>query len=383
MKILVYKWDIYPYDTIIDTLKKQGHQVDVLAFPIINPFEDKNFETIFLAQLTNDYDFIFSMNYFAVIGRICAQRRITYISWTCDSPLISLTDASSQEETNHIFLFDRTGYEKLLGKGAKSVYYLPLAGNSTEASSIEREFSYDVSFVGNLYDKNRYDEMCLYLPDYLCGYMDAAIEAQKNISGGYILPEMLDDEILLKLNEYTHFADGSTSVENLRLHFATTVLAHKVSADERCLALNLLVRHHPVHLFTTSQGNQLCNVTIHPAVDYHTKMPKVFAVSKINLNLTSPNIENGIPLRVFDILSAGGFLLTDYRSEVCEQFENGVDLVVFEGMEDLVKKVDYYLSHPQERMAIAQNGREKIRSQHLYEHRLQEMLNTVFGHSKP
>lgn len=402
MKILVYKWDIYPYNTIITTLEKQGHQVDVLAFPILNPFEDAKFEAAFLSQLTNEYDFVFSVNYFAVIGRICAQHNLIYISWTCDSPLISLTDDSALEETNHIFLFDKSGYEKLILKGAKSVYYLPLAGSAQSTDNRQprdknysidenrdfnhatftppkEDFSYDISFVGNLYDKNRYDEMCLYLPDYLCGYMDAAIEAQKNISGGYILPEMLDSEILTKLMKYTNFSDGSTSIENLKLHFATTVLAHKVVADERSLALNTLALTHKVDLFTTSSGDQLCNVTMHPPVDYHTAMPKVFAASKINLNLTSPNIENGIPLRVFDILSAGGFLLTDYRREICEQFEADKDLVVFEGIHDLQEKVDYYLSHSDERMAIAQNGYKKICKRHLYENRLQYILETVFN----
>ena len=34
MKVLVYRWDIFPYDDIINELKEQGHIVDVLAFPV-------------------------------------------------------------------------------------------------------------------------------------------------------------------------------------------------------------------------------------------------------------------------------------------------------------------------------------------------------------
>ena len=108
-------------------------------------------------------------------------------------------------------------------------------------------------------------------------------------------------------------------------------------------------------------------------------MPYIFHHSKINLNLTIPNIENGIPLRTFDILASGGFLLTDYRQEVCKQFENGKELVVFDGIKDLINKTEYYLTHPEERIQIARNGQKKVQQLHQYKNRLTEILHTIFN----
>ena len=105
----------------------------------------------------------------------------------------------------------------------------------------------------------------------------------------------------------------------------------------------------------------------------------MFAQSKINLNFTIPNIENGIPLRVFDVLSAGGFLLTDYREELCQQFENQTDLVVFENTADLLQKADYYLTHEKERQQIAKNGQKKVQHFHQYDQRLTKILHSVFN----
>ena len=382
MKILVYQWDIYPYDDIIQTLKKQGHQTDVLAFPISNHITDAAFETIFCQKIEKTaYDLVFSVNYYAVIAVICEQHRLPYASWTCDSPLLSLQHPSVHSAYNHIFLFDYKEYKNLLQRGVSQAYYLPLAGLRLNESFLVQDdttYTYEISFVGNLYDRNRYDEMCYYLPEYLCGYMDAAIEAQKSVSGGNLLPQMLNDDILADLSQYTVVTNGTSSLSELRMHFATSVLSYKTAADIRTDALNLLAQSYDTHLFTTSQGERLKQVTLHPAVSYHTDMPRVFHHSKINLNFTLPNIENGIPLRVFDILASGGFLLTDYRETLCREFENGTDLVIFDGFSDLVQKADYYLKHPEERIQIAKNGQKKVQQLHQYDIRLKKILHTIF-----
>ncbi len=383
MKILIYRWDIYPYDDIIDTLQKQGHSIDVFTFPVTNHLQDTAFETAFREKLNaKKYQLVFSVNYYAVIAVVCHGFRIPYAAWTCDSPLLSLQHPSILLPTSYIFCFDRKECQSLVQRGAPHAFYLPLAGMMLPDSGAigchpYPAYRYEISFVGNLYDKNRYDEMCYYLPDYLCGYMDAAIEAQKNVSGGNLLPQMLNDDILTDLIPYAKVENGNASLEELRLHFATSVLSYKVAADVRTDSLNALAKCHQTDLFTTSSTGRLCNVSCHPAVSYHTGMPAVFASSKINLNFTIPNIENGIPLRVFDILSAGGFLLTDYREEICRQFENGTDLVIFDGMKDLLNQADYYLTHEEERIQIAQNGQKKVRALHSYQKRLNTILSQI------
>ena len=197
------------------------------------------------------------------------------------------------------------------------------------------------------------------------------------MDAGNLLPQMLNDNILADLMKYTKVINGDSSLEELRLHFATSVLSYKTAADIRTDALNALACKYLVTLFTSSHTNRLWNVTCHPTVSYQAEMPKIFASSKINLNFTIPNIENGIPLRVFDVLAAGGFLLTDYREELCHQFENGVDFVIFEGIPDLIQKAGYYLSHNEERQQIAKNGQRKIQQSHQYSMRLNKIIHCI------
>jgi spore maturation protein CgeB len=87
-------------------------------------------------------------------------------------------------------------------------------------------------------------------------------------------------------------------------------------------------------------------------------MPYIFASSKININISLRSILTGIPLRVVDIIGAGGFCLTNYQAEMSEYFENGRELVWFESPGDMVEKADYFLHHDDEREKIAINGAE-------------------------
>lgn len=407
MKILVYRWDIYPYEDIIKTLKKQGHLVDVLAFPISNHISDPKFSPILKKRLREHAcDLVFSVNFYAVIAEICFQEHVRYAAWTCDTPLLSMLHPSVQYPTSHIFTFDRAEYEKFHRQGLPRLHYLPLAGmedgsiqpfpSPDAASSADArpasspgslsipDFRYEISFVGSLYEKNRYEDMCLALPDRLRGYMDAIIEAGRHISGSDFISRMLTEDILTEVSRHVSVAGDALSEDALRIHFETAVLSYKIAADARMDALWLLSQCHPVDLFTSTPHDHpiladwdLANLSLHPPVDYRQELPQTFRQSKINLNFTIPNITDGIPLRIFDILSCGGFLLTDGRDALEDMFQDGQDLVIFHGMEDMMKKAGYYLSHPEEREAIARRGMEKVRSLHTYDIRLAELFRKL------
>ena len=110
---------------------------------------------------------------------------------------------------------------------------------------------------------------------------------------------------------------------------------------------------------------------------YTRETPKAYAMARINLNLTLHSIRSGVPLRVFDILGAGGFLLSNYQPELEELFGIGEELDVFHSFEELDDKVDYYLHHEEERSRIAINGYLKVREKYSYEKQIAKMLSIV------
>lgn len=384
MRILVYRWKAYNYMDIEQTFAAMGHIVDHIEQKLGNYDIEPEFEKILTKKIhEQDYDLVFTVNYFAVISNVCQREHIPYVSWTCDNPLISMYHESVFHDCNYIFTFDQTNYLEFKQMGVKHIWYLPLSVDAKRLDSLMNQaddlyqYQADVSFVGSLYERNSYDKIKSSLPEYLRGYFDATMEAQMNLSGANIIEPMLTTEILEELQKYFRLEKSEGSFSDLGLIFQTTVLGFKIAEIERRRALLELSKYFKVHVYSNSDTSDFLNIQYCGSVDYWSQMPKVFRASKINLNMTIPNIKSGIPLRVWDILGSGGFLLTNYQAEIPYYFEEGKDLVCFDGIEDMRDKVRYYLSHEEERAKIARSGYEKVKERHTYVDRLSKILKIV------
>lgn len=397
MHILMYRWKAYNYRDIEQTFLLLGHTVDNIEQELGSYDVSPEFERVIEEKIRGThYDMVFTVNYFPLISNVCERTGVNYVSWTCDNPLISMYHESVFHACNYIFTFDKTNYLEFRGMGVKHIWYLPLAvdtermdallgapeetGRRKAAQDPEmQKYRGDVAFVGSLYERNSYDKIKSRLPEYLRGYFDAVMEAQLNISGANIVEPMLTTNILEQLQEYFQLEKSEGSFSDLGLIFQTTVLGFKIAEIERRRALIELSKHYRVNVYSNSDVSDLLRIQYCGSVDYWSEMPKVFRMSKINLNFTIPNIKSGIPLRIWDVLGCGGFLLTNYQAEIPYYFKEGEDLVCFDGLEDLCEKVGYYLEHEEERKRIAWNGYHKVREKHSYIERIHTILDTVAG----
>ena len=397
MHILMYRWKAYNYRDIEQTFLLLGHTVDNIEQELGSYDVSPEFERVIEEKIRGThYDMVFTVNYFPLISNVCERTGVNYVSWTCDNPLISMYHESVFHACNYIFTFDKTNYLEFRGMGVKHIWYLPLAvdtermdallgapeetGRRKAAQDPEmQKHRGDVAFVGSLYERNSYDKIKSRLPEYLRGYFDAVMEAQLNISGANIVEPMLTTNILEQLQEYFQLEKSEGSFSDLGLIFQTTVLGFKIAEIERRRALIELSKHYKVNVYSNSDVSDLLRIQYCGSVDYWSEMPKVFRMSKINLNFTIPNIKSGIPLRIWDVLGCGGFVLTNYQAEIPYYFKEGEDLVCFDGLEDLCEKVGYYLEHEEERKRIAWNGYRKVREKHSYIERIRTILDTVAG----
>jgi len=383
-KILMYRWKAYNYKDIKFTFEKLGYEIREVYQDLLNYDVDEKFAEELKEIIKADcFEFFFTVNYFPLISNVCQELGLRYVCWSCDNPLISLYHKSVFNDVNRIFLFDLTNVEEFKGMGAKHIYHLPLAvdcnrldylfSNSTDLDLYQNE----VSFVGSLYEKNSYDKMEYTLPEYLRGYFEALMEAQRDLQGINIIDRMLTPEILMELENYFELEKSEDSLSDLNLIFSVTTLGFKIAQKQRRRILIDLSKNHDVSIYTNSDTKDLLKVNYKGSADYWSEMPKVFRGSKINLNMTIPNIKSGVPLRIYDVLGAGGFLLSNFQAELPMFFENGKHLVWYYSNEDLYDKVDYYLRHETERQEIAAAGRELVAANCSYEARIQELLTTI------
>ena len=384
MRILVYQWKAYNYADICEAFTNLGYEYVTLEQDLSNYDEDPEFEEK-LAQVIRKEScgMVFTVNYFALITGVCAREGIPYVVWTCDNPLISMYHQKVFHPCNYFFTFDKTNYLEFQGMGVEHIWYLPLAVNTERVGYLLNNcsdlFAYenDIAFVGSLYERNSYDRMRPELPEYLRGYFDAAIWAQQCVNGGNILEEMLTVPVLEQLERYFKLEKSKDSFSDLGLIFATTVLGFKTAEQQRRRALTELSKRYRVSIYSNSDTRDLLRVRYGGSLDYWSEMPKVFAASKINLNFTIPNIKSGLPLRIWDVLGSGGFLMTNFQAEIPYYFKHREDLVCFESIDELTELCGYYLKHEDARRQIAENGYRKVRAHHTYEQRIAQMMEIL------
>lgn len=393
LKILFMEWDSMGNIYIQKAMQDAGFEVIKMDFP--QKTEDTRMspeltEKILKQIMSDTYAFVFSFNYFPVIAMACKACRVKYLSWIYDSPFIQLYSKTVFYDTNYIFHFDRAECIKLRNQGVEHIYYLPMAAPAdvydtydlNVLSAKERDYyTSDISFVGSMYTEKKQQLYSHFddLDDYTKGYMECIAQAQKKVYGCNFLEEVLTEPIIEKLLKAAPIRQNGDGFETLAWVYANYFVARKIAAMERQEIMELLSEEFQVKLFTHEQTKELPRVKNMGKVDYYDQCPYVFKGAKINLNISLRSIQTGIPLRAMDIMGCGGFLLTNFQLDFLEHFVPDEDFVYYESMDDLKEKVHYYLYHEEKRKQIAWNGYRKVKQQHTFSRRLEEMLQIAFS----
>ena len=335
-------------------------------------------------------DFIFSVNFFPHVSEFCERLKIRYVCWSVDCPVLELYSNSVKNRQNRIFLFDEIQYCKIHALNPECVYYLPLATNverwdeelRTMTLADKEKYSADISFVGSLYhEKSPLTILKERMPlsEYLEGYINGATEAQLWIYGTNFLEELVTEEVIdgLKAAFPDFYSSDNKAINTDSFVAANYYLGMRASEMERIRILNTLATENKVTVYTRSDVSLLKNVECKSGITTHIEMPRVFRNSKINLNITMKGIQSGIPLRIWDVLGCGGFLLTNYQAEIPSYLEIGTDLECYESPKECMEKVRYYLKHDDIRRQIADNGYRKVKELHTYEHRIADMIGLL------
>ena len=88
-------------------------------------------------------------------------------------------------------------------------------------------------------------------------------------------------------------------------------------------------------------------------------------------------MKSGLAQRIWDVLGCRGFLLTNYQPELEDYFEIGKDLEVYRSTDEMIEKIEYYLSHEEERCKIADNGYQKVAAYHSTLNRVIDIIKKI------
>ena len=92
---------------------------------------------------------------------------------------------------------------------------------------------------------------------------------------------------------------------------------------------------------------------------------------------STPKRKEDIKARFFEVTGTGAFLLS-YSVEHLEKYlKNNQDIVTYDSIGDLQKKISYYLEHDDERMKIAQHGYQTSQKKHTYQKRFTDIFKEI------
>lgn len=384
MKLLMFEWaaGTYTYPDITESLLRSGTTFKTVSYKFDGRKTDEFFEARFGRELEEEYDAVFSVNYFPLVAKCCNKAGVKYVSWSYDNPL----NVKDIEETlglpcNTVFLFDKVQVKGFRDKGFDNVYHMPLAANCRRLDAIKlsdrdiADYGADISFVGRMYD-SMYNKYLALMDDYCRGYIEAAMAAQSKILGYYMIDEVLNDALIKRINDHIKELDPNTDLY-LPREAVSFAIASEITRSDRIIILNILSKRYKLNLYSWDVNELLTDVNYKGSCDYMTEMPRIFRASRVNLNINLRISQSGIPLRVMDILGAGGFLISNYQPEIAEYFVDGQEVVMYESVEDAIEKAIFYLNNEDLRARIAENGHNKVRDEFSYDIQLKKIFKTA------
>lgn len=324
-----------------------------------------------------------TMDFCPAVSDACESCNVMYIAWVYDAPQQALYNRQITNSCNHIFSFDKEQVGEIIRLGAKDAVHFPLATNIYRNAALvinkgdEEKYGCDVSFIGSIYVDDYYDRIYEKSSDPTRKEMDEIIaDSIGKWDGNNRIYRKLTNEAVAELTRLCCF-DGRSDNEFAMDdddYLAARLFARKLAYLERIDIAKRLSKYD-FRLYTSSNGVEINGVKTFPALSYDEELPKAYHLSRINLNITLHSITSGIPLRVFDIMGVGGFMLSNYQPEIEELFSVGKEIEIYRSVDELEDKVKYYLSHEDKRVKISLAGYRKVSEKYSYDVRFSQMLD--------
>lgn len=326
--------------------------------------KDNFLEEFILTAAEFKPDFIFTVNMigFDIEGsflQLLESLNLTVLNWFVDTPFGILIDEVKADYANILSLC----WEKSFIKPFRSrfikhkIEYMPYATMLTGREKLlNPEFENAIAFVGSsmFYAVETWRQTAQITTVLEKAFIDFSSDKL------YQLPDALACFFLeFKINEMQ---------QQTFFYF----LGSKLFRESMVTELNS-ENNFAVYGDSDWQKTGIKNLKLFPSLNYYRETPQLFFNTAINVNITSPQMATAVNQRVFDIPGAGGFLLTDYRADLMELFDEG-DVAFFKNEQELRDSANFYLSHDNLRREKAEKLKKYVLANHRYTNRLESIF---------
>jgi len=347
--------------------------------------------------------FALTFNFYPPLAPLTDSLGIPYAAWVIDCTLnVFVHDPRFSRPNVCLFVFDERDIDRYARANFSRVFLMPQSSNVERMKPLDlteqerRECGAGVSFVG--------DALVTECNEYLNRFLP---EATRRIAADpdpvarrvFRITRMACEETLdwFDENPFALIDDIARRLREKESDYRTR-LAQLGVADFDHLAILVAKEsaRRQRHRFIGSLSDIGVDVWGGPdwepvmsgrnryrgRAEHMTVLPRIYNGSKINLNITRPYSDRGLPMRVFDVMACGGFLLSNHPHSLRKWFRPGKDVETYDSLTELREKIRYYLDHEHDRRDIAENGLRAVRASHTHAHRLNFIFSKLFPETR-
>lgn len=330
---------------------------------------------------------VITINYDSAVAAICHELEVPLVAWEVDPKTDRPPAPPSGGEDFRVLTVHPRDVDELRSAGFSSVDYLPIGVDTdkrhpVELSDVERSrFAARVCFVGSsLTDRaRRFKRLFLQLH----ASFDCSSEERFDETS-----ERLERVLAAERADYAVY----DSDQLLEEHFGTFLEAARrngtpddpkkwvaeIVASQKRVAYVTALSDFGIHVWGDDRWREVAaNVSgLHyrGLAEQGHELTCVYSGAEVHVDVNRIYQPEAIPMRVFNVLACGGFLIAEHSDSIEEAFAVGEEIETYRTIDELESKVAHYLANPGEARAIAERGMEAVRNRHTMRTRVKSLL---------
>lgn len=381
-RALVCDGELFVRD-IAESLQATGYSTYTWSIGNLSPEELAHTVAVFKPQV------VFAINFSRDLSEACARFQLPLAIWEVDPTTEFLPRSRTAQTNTTVFTYRKSRVEEYHRANFPYCVHLPLAANTDrrrpEALTPRQQsrFHTPVSFVGASMVQTAQKFRTRFTEQFLACYPDnspalverflqSVLDRQRQDLSTWMLPQLIAQQV----PDFVQRCEARGLQNPL-------VLAGEIAAAEKRLTCVARLAQFGVQVWGDRGWKQLEHhgVKHRGYAGHFRELNHVYVGSQINIDIGRFYQSDIVPMRIFDILACGGFVIAEYNEDLESLFKIDEEIVCWRTPEELTEKTAYYLSRPHMAQKIASRGRQRVLQQHRIQDRVQTMLQSIHDRS--
>lgn len=329
---------------------------------------------------------LFSINHVHGLAEVCEAHGVPLVVWEIDPCTDRVRSPAAAVDHTSIYTWRRAHVDVYRAAGFPHVEHLPLAASPTRRRPLDltpeerAHYAAPVGFVGSSMVAQARKLRRRFLDAFAAWHPSgaAALPAAEAALGAALAeqrrtPRRLRLEKLLAPHFGPFLADRRAEVDGED----PLLLVAESAASEKRLSILAGLGRFGAHVWGDGHWAGLAShgVVVRGPAGHREELTRIYNATRISVDINRIYQPDIVTMRVFDVLSSGGFVLAEWSEELEDLFEVGVEIDTWRTVGELHEKITHHLDHPEAARAMAARGRDAVLTRHSLDDRLGHLLS--------